>query len=84
MSNSRAILANAPEKTRTVGVTQVRGLSLEAPYKPGFVDDLDLESVKMAVDRELSTISIAFHETTERLSKLTSRVEALEALVSKL
>lgn len=37
-------------------------------YKPGFVDDADLESVKMAVDKEFSLISNSFYKLAESTS----------------
>ena len=57
--NSRALL-------KTTSRTTPRGF--EITYKPGFVDDKDLESVKMAVDKELSSISNAFYQISETAS----------------
>lgn len=55
-----------------------KGLILETPYKPGFVEDKDLETVKMAVDKEFSEISNAFHQTTERTADTITRVDKIE------
>lgn len=55
-----------------------KGLILETPYKPGFVDDKDLETVKMAVDKELSDISNAFYQTTERTADTITRIDKIE------
>ena len=57
--NSRSIL-------KTTSRTKPRGF--EITYKPGFVDDKDLESVKMAVDKELSSISNAFYQISETIA----------------
>lgn len=46
-------------------------------YKPGFVDDQDLESIKMAVDKELSLISNSFYNTSELMSSNTTKIKAL-------
>lgn len=55
-----------------------RGLILETPYKPGFVEDKDLETVKMAVDKELAEISNAFYQTTERTADTITRIDKIE------
>lgn len=79
MSNSRLKLqmsrADDPSPSNS---SRGRGLIMETPYKPGFVDDVDLESVKMAVDKELSEISNAFYQSTERTADTITRVDKLE------
>ncbi|MGL5566485.1 MAG: phage tail tip fiber protein [Plesiomonas sp.] len=72
--NSRAKLRDDKPHNSSRG----KGLILETPYKPGFVDDKDLETVKMAVDKELSEISNAFYESTERTADTITRIEKLE------
>lgn len=54
------------------------GLILETPYKPGFVEDKDLETVKMAIDKELSEISNAFYKTTEKTADTITRIDKIE------
>ncbi|MGL5963109.1 MAG: phage tail tip fiber protein, partial [Fusobacteriaceae bacterium] len=54
------------------------GLILETPYKPGFVEDKDLETVKMAIDKELSEISNAFYKTTEKTADTITRIDSIE------
>lgn len=55
-----------------------KGLIVENPYKPGFVDETDIESVKMAVDAELSKISNAFQVEVERTANTIKQVQKLE------
>ena len=54
-----------------------RGGSNEFIYKPGFIDDHSLESVKMAVDKELSLVSNSFYKVAEGMSKNKSSLEVL-------
>lgn len=60
-------------------------------YKPGFVDDDSLESLKMAVDKELGLISNSFFITSESwdnkflvIESLIFKVTALESQVKVL
>lgn len=76
MSNSRMKLRADDDKPHNS--SKGKGIILETPYKPGFVDDKDLETVKMAVDKELSDISNAFYETIERTADTITRVDKLE------
>lgn len=77
MSNSRMrLMTKAVEKP--TNSSKGKGLILETPYKPGFVDDKDLETVKMAVDKELSDISNAFYQTTERTADTITRIDKIE------
>lgn len=55
-----------------------KGIILETPYKPGFIDDADLETVKMAVDKELSDISNAFYQTIEKTADTITRIDRIE------
>lgn len=75
MSNSRMRLRSEEKPHNS---SRGKGLILETPYRPGFVDDKDLETVKMAVDKELSEISNAFYETTEKTADTITRIERLE------
>ncbi|MGL5013545.1 MAG: phage tail tip fiber protein [Bacteroidales bacterium] len=75
MSNSRLKLRADDKPTNS---SRGKGLILETPYKPGFVDDKDLETVKMAVDKELSEISNAFYQTTERTADTITRIDKIE------
>ena len=79
--NSRMLLAKTTSRSTPRG--------FEITYKPGFVDDKDLETIKMAVDKELSSISNAFYQISETISlsqsdyrklyeDLESRIKALE------
>lgn len=77
MSSSRLRLrALADEKPHNS--SKGKGIILETPYKPGFVDDTDLETVKMAVDKEFSEISNAFYQTVERTADTITRIDKLE------
>lgn len=77
MSNSRMRLrADADDKP--TNSSKGKGLILETPYKPGFVDDKDLETVKMAMDKELSEISNAFYKTTEKTADTITRIDKIE------
>lgn len=78
MSHSRAYLAIEPHDDKPHNSSKGKGLILETPYKPGFVDDKDLETVKMAVDKELSEISNAFYQSTEQTADTITRVDRLE------
>lgn len=73
--NSRDLLRADERPTNS---SRGRGLPLELPYKPGFVDNTDLEEVKMAMDKELAQIAQSFYSMTERLSNLVDRVDKLE------
>lgn len=71
--NSRQVLASA------------KGGGVEFIYKPGFVDDANLESVKMAVDRELSLISNSFYKLGESTGKAKVELKtAYDQLVSEI
>lgn len=76
MSNSRMKLTR--EVVKPTNSSRGKGLILETPYKPGFVEDKDLESVKMAVDKELSDVANAFQITTERTADTITRVDELK------
>lgn len=76
--NSRMRLAVRADDDKPHNSSKGKGVILETPYKPGFVDDKDLETVKMAVDKELSDISNAFYQTTERTADTITRVDKLE------
>lgn len=76
MSNSRMKLTR--EVVKPTNSSRGKGLILETPYKPGFVEDKDLESVKMAVDKELSEVANAFQITTERTADTITRIDKLE------
>lgn len=76
MSNSRTKFAKADDKP--TNTSKGKGLILETPYKPGFIEDKDLETVKMAVDKELSEISNAFYQTIEKTADTITRVDKLE------
>lgn len=79
MSNSRMRLSSRiDDEDKPHNSSKGKGVILETPYKPGFVDDKDLETVKMAVDKELSDISNAFYQTTERTADTITRVDKLE------
>lgn len=75
MSSSRKAFLAEDKPTNS---SRGQGLILETPYKPGFVEDKDLETVKMAVDKELSEISNAFYQTTERTADTITRVDKIE------
>lgn len=77
MSNSRMRLSNRADD-KPHNSSKGKGIILETPYKPGFIDDSDLETVKMAVDKELSDISNAFYQTIERTADTITRVDKLE------
>lgn len=74
MINSRQRLRDEKPHNSSKG----KGIILETPYKPGFVDDKDLETVKMAVDKELSEISNAFYQTIERTADTITRIDKIE------
>ncbi|MGL5012769.1 MAG: phage tail tip fiber protein [Bacteroidales bacterium] len=76
MHNSRLNLSR--EVVKPTNTSKGEGLILETPYKPGFVEDKDLESVKMAVDKELSDVANAFQITTERTADTITRVDELK------
>ncbi|MGL5013666.1 MAG: phage tail tip fiber protein, partial [Bacteroidales bacterium] len=76
MSNSRLKLKADDDKPHNS--SKGKGIILETPYKPGFVDDKDLETVKMALDKELSEISNAFYQTTERTADTITRIDSIE------
>lgn len=78
MQNSRLALRNARSDEKPHNSSKGKGIILEQPYKPGFVDDKDLETVKMAVDKELGEIANAFYETTEKTADTITRIERLE------
>lgn len=78
MSNSRLKLRATREDDKPTNSSRGKGLILETPYRPGFVDDKDLESVKMAVDKEFSEISNAFYQTTERTADTITRIDKLQ------
>ncbi|MGL5965504.1 MAG: phage tail tip fiber protein [Fusobacteriaceae bacterium] len=80
MNNSRRKLSRVAikEDPKPTNSSRGRGLTLETPYHPGFVDDKDLETLKMAVDKELSEISNAFYETTEKTADTITRVDNIE------
>lgn len=46
-----------------------KGGGVEYIYKPGFVDYANLETIKMAVDKELSLISNSFYKIAETTGK---------------
>lgn len=75
MSSSRM---NFLAEDKPTNSSRGKGLILENPYKPGFVEDKDLETVKMAVDKEFSEISNAFFQTTERTADTITRVDKIE------
>lgn len=75
MSSSRMSL-RADDKPHNS--SKGKGIILETPYKPGFIDDSDLESVKMAVDKELDDISNAFYQTIERTADTITRIDKIE------
>ncbi|MGL5012696.1 MAG: hypothetical protein ACRC6V_00180, partial [Bacteroidales bacterium] len=76
--NSRMRLMTRADDDKPHNSSKGKGIILETPYKPGFVDDKDLETVKMAVDKELSDISNAFYQTVERTADTITRVDKLE------
>ena len=79
MSNSRLKLMNKlASDEKPTNSSRGKGLILETPYKPGFVEDKDLESVKMAIDKELSEVANAFQITTERTADTITRIDKLE------
>ncbi|MGL5014606.1 MAG: hypothetical protein ACRC6V_10005 [Bacteroidales bacterium] len=80
MSHSRAklILEERDDDEKPHNSSKGKGMLLETPYKPGFIDDKDLEAVKMAVDKELSGISNAFYQSTEQTAGTITRIEKLE------
>lgn len=54
-----------------------KGGGIEFIYKPGFVDDANLESVKMAVDKELSLISNSFYRLAETMNVNQTKLKGL-------
>lgn len=78
MTNSRLKLMALSDDEKPTNSSRGKGLILETPYRPGFVDDKDLETVKMALDKELSEISNAFYQTTERTADTITRVDKIE------
>lgn len=76
MANSRLQFLN--DDPRPSNTNKGKGLILETPYHPGFVDDKDLETIKMAVDKELSDISNAFYQTTEKTADTIKRIDKIE------
>lgn len=79
MTNSRMrLIATAADDDSPHNSSKGKGIILETPYKPGFIDDADLETVKMAMDKELSEISNAFYQTIERTADTITRVDKLE------
>lgn len=78
MTNSRLKLMALADDEKPTNSSRGKGLILETPYRPGFVDDKDLETVKMALDKELSEISNAFYQTTERTADTITRVDRIE------
>ncbi|MGL5015522.1 MAG: phage tail tip fiber protein [Bacteroidales bacterium] len=80
MNNSRRKLSRTikQEDPKPTNSSRGKGLILETPYHPGFVDDKDLETLKMAVDKELSEISNAFYQTTEKTADTITRVDNIE------
>lgn len=76
--NSRMRLKMARDDERPSNSSKGNGLILETPYRPGFVDDKDLETVKMAMDKELSEISNAFYKTTEKTADTITRIDKIE------
>lgn len=78
MNNSRLKLAARADDDKPHNSSKGKGVIIETPYKPGFVDHKDLESVKMAVDKEFSDISNAFYKTTERTADTITRIDKME------
>ncbi|MGL5014083.1 MAG: hypothetical protein ACRC6V_07325, partial [Bacteroidales bacterium] len=78
MTNSRQRLIARVDDDDPHNSSRGKGIILETPYKPGFIDDSDLETVKMAVDKEFSDISNAFYQTIERTADTITRVDKLE------
>lgn len=76
MSSRLKFIKADPDKPSNT--SKGNGLILETPYKPGFVEDKDLETVKMAIDKELSEISNAFYKTTERTADTITRIDSIE------
>lgn len=78
MNNSRLLIqANAQEEDSPSNTSRDFGKILENVYKPGFVDQDNLENVKMAVDRELGEVSKAFYQTSERTTDTIKRIDEL-------
>lgn len=73
MCNSRLRLIAREDEV----VPPNRNLSVDTPYRPGFVDEKDLETIKMAVDKELAEISNAFYKTTERAIDTTNSIDSI-------
>lgn len=81
MANSRLLIGNSsPTATEDTPTNTSRdfGKVLENVYKPGFVDQDNLENTKMAVDRELGEISKAFFQTSERTTDTIKKIETIE------
>lgn len=78
MNNSRILLqANATTDDSPSNTSRDFGKILENVYKPGFVDQDNMENIKMAVDRELGEVSKAFYQTSERTSDTIKRIDEL-------
>lgn len=65
-------------------LTSAKGGGVGYIYKPGFVDDDNLEALKMAVDKELSLVSNSFYNTSELLAGISSQLTALSTQVLEL
>lgn len=78
MNSRMKFIAIVEEEDKPSNTSKGKGLILETPYKPGFVEDKDLESVKMAIDKELSDISNAFYKTTEKTADTIKRVDEIK------
>lgn len=80
MSNSRLFF-----KVETLNsVSNNKNTSSGVYYKPGFVDEDTLESIKMAVDKELSSISNSFYRVSELLSLIDKRSEGVDISLSSI
>lgn len=85
MANSRLLIQGSgstqealPAPDTPTNTSRDFGKILENVYKPGFVDQDNLENTKMAVDRELGEISKAFFQTTERTTDTIKRIDNIE------
>lgn len=72
------ITPRVDEEDKPHNSSKGKGMILETPYRPGFVDDGSLEALKMAVDKELSEVSNALYVTTERTADTITRIDKLE------
>lgn len=73
MANSRMILSMA----KAVDDSE-KPSHFHIPYKPGFIDNIDLETTKVSLDREFGEINKSFYQISEKMSEVITFGEELQ------